>query len=140
MPVVADFNFARTAGNSDIGDGSGSSQQTVGDNLLGGRAEWTVHTGGRHTSPGFLLMQVRGLTLNQPAVVLLNGIQVGVLPPTPGGDGSFWYTHMVAFGGGLINDGNNELEIQAPPNPTSASDHFDDLNVRNIVCFFHQSV
>lgn len=145
MPVLCDFT------------------QIVGDtpvNIGDSNPVWsaTFNTGGREASQtGFLILNVRGLThsdLNVP--VSLNGTQIGSIQTyRPGGAGidttnvnqpeklrqnDHWYTQMIAFSGNQINDGNNTIQIQAAQFPESTqSNRFDDFQIKDVICFFHQS-
>ena len=53
---------------------------------------------------------------------------------------SYWYTQMVAFNGSDLKNGNNEVQIEAVGFPGSRSTNkFDDFQVKDMMCFFHQS-
>jgi hypothetical protein len=47
---------------------------------------------------------------------------------------------MIAMNGSELNDGNNELQIVAVGWPGATSGNlFDDFELKDVVCFFHQS-
>ena len=131
MPVVSDFTLIR-----------GDSVVTIGDSLP--VWETTFNTGGRESgSPAFLIFNVRGLTATTVNVaVKINNQEVGQIRRY-GGDGDIvnnWYTQMIAVDGSTLNNGNNELQIQAVGWPgAEAGNLFDDFQLKDVVCFFHQS-
>jgi len=131
MPVVSDFTLIR-----------GDSVVTIGDGLP--LWEATFGTGGRVASePALLIFNVRGLTVaNANVIVKINNEEVGQIRRY-GGDGDIvnnWYTQMIAVGGDQLNDGNNELQITAVGWPgAEAGNLFDDFQLKDVVCFFHQS-
>lgn len=118
--------------------------------------ERTFGTGGRQRSPAFLIFNVRHLThsdLNVP--VSINGHEVGFIHNyRPGGpdidrtDGSqpekyrqidHWYTQMIAFPGSQLDRGENTIQIQATQFPeNSARNKYDDFQIKDMFCFFHQ--
>ena len=131
MPVVADFTLIQ-----------GDNPVTIGD----GMPVWetTFNTGGRESnSPAFLIFNVRGLThTNVNVNVKINNQVVGQIGRYPGQDqtASYWFTQMIAVSGSTLNNGNNELQIDAVgwPGATNAN-KFDDFDLKDVVCFFHQS-
>jgi hypothetical protein len=145
MPVLSDFTQI-------IGD----TPVTIGDS----NPVWSgsFNTGGREAGqPGFLIFNVRGLTHSDLDVpVSINGTQVGTIHNyRPGGSGidttnvnqpekfrqaDHWYTQMIAFTGTQINDGDNRIQIQAVQFPENTqTNRFDEFEIKNLVCFFHQS-
>ncbi len=148
MPVVCDFIQI-------IGD----APVTIGDSNV--VLERSFNTGGREGGTGidrtaFLIFNVRGLThANQDVVVRVNGTQVGTIGHYfPGGPGvntndvndpsklrhqNHWYTQLIALTGSRLNNGNNELQIEAIRFPGSTgSNTFDDFQLKDMMCFFHQ--
>ncbi|MGH3978339.1 MAG: hypothetical protein ACRDRZ_04965 [Pseudonocardiaceae bacterium] len=149
MPVVSDFIQI-------IGD----APVTIGDaNVV---FEASFNTGGREagTSVGqtaFLIFNVRGLThANQDVVVRVNGTEQGTIQHYfPGGPGvnegdiddpaklrhqNHWYTQLIALTGSQLNDGDNELQIEAVRFPgNTAGNTFDDFQIKDMICFFHQN-
>jgi hypothetical protein len=131
MPVVSDFTLIQ-----------GDTIVTIGDSLP--VWETTFGTGGRVSSePALLIFNVRGLTATDVNVIVkINNVEVGQIRRY-GGDGDIvnnWYTQMIAVGGSQLNDGNNELQIQAVGWPGSTPGNlFDDFMLKDVVCFFHQS-
>jgi hypothetical protein len=93
--------------------------------------ERNFRTGGRTSGQtAFLLFNVRGLT-NASVLVQVNNQVVGAIFPYPGSNTSYWYTQMIALNGSQLRDGDNEIQIEAV-----GSDSFE---IKNMVCFFHQS-
>ena len=144
MPVLCDFTLI-------VGD----NPVTIGDSDQ--VWEQTFNTGGRRSnSAGFLIFNVRHLThSNLDVVVSINGSQVGVIHNyRPGGAGidmtnvnqpekwrqaDHWYTQMIAFTGDQINNGKNTIQIQAVQFPENTTDNkFDDFQIKDMFCFFHQ--
>lgn len=145
MPELSDFVLI-------VGDGP----VTIGD----GNVTWedTFNTGGRNrNSPAFLLFNVRGLThATKDVPVRVNEQEIGRIHNYfPGGSGvdrtrvddphkhrqrDHYYTQMIAMAGGTLNNGENEIEIDAVDYPgSSGSNKFDDFDIKDMVCFFHQS-
>lgn len=94
-------------------------------------------TGGRkdnHTA--LLILNVRGLTrADKDAEVKVNEQVVGKIVGYGGLTDAMaqnWYTQMIAFPGASLKDGDNELQID----PVAGFDRFE---VKNVICFFHQS-
>jgi hypothetical protein len=120
MPVLSDFIQI-------VGDGS------VNIPVVAGAAEVPVptngepfNTGGREAGSTALLMySVRNMTGS--AQVFVNGDQVGSITPT---SGALWTTQMIALAGNRLNNGNNQLVLR---NVTDA------FNLKDVMCFFHQS-
>jgi hypothetical protein len=113
MPVLSDF--IRIVGDS---------AQTIGNSAV----ELNFNTGGRASSHDALLVfSVKGLNTTVP--VKVNNAVVGSL--TPNSTQNHWFTQMVYMGGGGLNDGNNELQLEAVNN--------DGFQIRQVSCFFGQS-
>jgi hypothetical protein len=107
--------------------------QLVGDTanvITSGEPPISFNTGGRTTAAtAFLIFNVRRLSVAEGAVsVRVNGSIVGNIYPYPDSDQNFWYTQMIALGGNQINDGNNNLTFDRTG-----------FEIKNMVCFFHQS-
>ncbi len=130
MPVVSDFTLIR-----------GDSPVQIGDGLP--IWEETFNTGGRESgSPALLIFNVRGLTsTNVNVVVKVNNVEVGQIRRY-GGDGDIannWYTQMIAMNGNQLNNGDNEIQIEAVGWPGATPGNlFDDFELKDVVCFFHQ--
>ncbi len=134
MPVVC--NFTQIIGDSPI---------TIGDM----RQVWEQNfsTPGRQSNhPAFLIFNIRGLTYATEKVsVRVNNVVVGSLVPYAAANdaardmlGGHWFTQMVALTGSQLNDGQNELQINAIGYPGSSADNaFDDFMVKNVSCFYH---
>ncbi|MEA5574351.1 hypothetical protein [Calothrix sp. UHCC 0171] len=111
--------------------------------------EQTFNTGGRESgSTGFLIFNVRGLTYTNVDVnVKLNNRVIGKIARYGGlndadknENAKYWYTQMVAFNGSDLNNGNNEVQIEAVGFPGSTdTNRFDDFEIKDMMCFFHQS-
>lgn len=113
MPIVSDFT------------------RIVGDNPrpIGNAAvELPFGTGGRDANHDALLVfGVRGL--NSTVQVKVNNNPVGSLSPTS--TQTHWFTQMVYLTGGQLNNGNNELQLEAVNN--------DAFEVKDVTCFFGQA-
>ena len=148
MPMHSDFTLI-------LGD----SPITIGDSNRGGYPVWekTFSTGGSEAnSPGFLIFNVRHLTHSVGDVLVrINGKDVGfIYTYRPGGSDinttdvnqpekwrqtDHWYTQMIAFGGGQINDGDNSIRIEAVDYPEkTAANMYDDFLIKDMFCFFHK--
>ena len=139
MAVVSDYQSIRGDNPINIGDGN---------------QVWEEHfdTGGRRGGnlTAFLIFNVRGLThATQSVPVKINDREVGRIHPysLPGGNPNannrrHWFTQMIAFSGNILDRRSgrrNKLEIEAVPFPgATGSDAFDDFQLKNIICFFHQ--
>lgn len=136
MPVLCDFTLIQ-------GDGP----VTIGDGLP--VWEKTFNTGGRRSDqPALLIFNVRGLTRTNDSVnVKVNNTVVGQIHPYGGlttaqkdDTAKYWYTQLIAMNGTELKDGNNEIQIEAVGFPESTpTNKFDDFNLKDVVCFFHQS-
>lgn len=108
--------------------------QILGDNRVTVRqtpegAEFPIgsfDTGGRLSNQTALLMfSVRNLTGS--AAVSINDVTVGTITATPPG---FFSTQIVGVAGHELTNGVNRIVLK---NVT------DDFEIKNLVCFFHQS-
>ncbi len=136
MAVVSDYTT--------VLDGS----TTIGD----GQVNWemTFNTGGRRTSGTALLsLMVRGLTHASNAVpVRVNDTVVGHITPNrypTEADravvSDHWFAQYFAFPANVLNDGNNEIRVEAAPFPEATpANNFDDFTIRDVVCHFKQDV
>src|SRR5690349_2094501 len=83
-------------------------------------------TGGRvGNETALLVFSVKNMT--GTAQVFINGSEVGSITPT---SGSLWSTQLIAVSGSQLNDGNNHMVLR---NVT------DSFNLKDLMCFFHQS-
>ena len=90
--------------------------------------ELTFNTGGRDAGHDALLVfAVKGL--NSTVQVKVNNTVVGSLTPCP--TQAHWITQMVYMVGSQINNGNNELQLEAVNN--------DSFQIKDVTCFFGQS-
>ena len=138
MPVVADF--VQIVGDAPI---------SLGDtNRL---VERSFSTAGRLASAGaIVILNVRHLTFASTSpVVKINNSPAGYIHPYPelndadrNNAASHWHTQIFAVSGSQLNNGDNELQVEAVtfPNPGNPGNLFDDYEVKNVVCFFHKEV
>lgn len=120
MPVLSDFRQI-------VGDAS------ITIPVVAGPAEVPVPlngdpfgTGGREANQTALLIySVRNMTGS--AQVFINDNLVGSITPT---SGTLWSTQMIAVSGSQLNSGNNQMVLR---NVTDA------FNLKDLICFFHQS-
>jgi hypothetical protein len=113
MPIVSDFTRI-------VGDGG----RTIGNAAV----ELPFGTGGRDSNHDALLVfGVKGL--NSTVQVKVNNTVVGSL--TPNSTQTHWFTQMVYLTGGQLNNGNNELQLEAVSN--------DSFEIKDVTCFFGQS-
>ena len=136
MPVVCDFTQI-------VGD----TPVTIGD----AQPVWeaTFNSGGRYAAgTAFLIFNVRGLTFTTVNVnVKVNNQVVGQIFRYGGlnnaektDNANYWYTQMIAISGSTLKDGNNEIQIEAVGFPGSTNaNKFDDFQLKDVICFFHQS-
>ena len=120
MPVLSDFIQIVGDSNVNIPVVAGAAEVPVPTNGN------PFNTGGREANQTALLMYyVRNMTGS--AQVFLNGNLVGSITPT---SGALWTTQLIALSGNQINDGNNQMVLR---NVTDA------FNLKDVMCFFHQS-
>ena len=132
MPVVSDFTIVQ-----------GDDRVTIGDSNTLWEANFS--TSARvESEPALLIFNVRGLTdTNVDVVVRVNDIQVGTIGRYNGGSSNAgnWFTQMIRVEGATLNSGSNELRIEAVGWPgATAGNMFDDFDLKDVVCFFHQDV
>lgn len=134
MTVICDFTVIH-----------GDDSVLIGD----GHEEWdeTFNTGGRNSySDGgaFLLLNVRGLTHTDRDVdVQINGRSVGKIRHYGGQKetAGYWFTQMIHFPSSILHDGDNRIEIRAVTWPgTTPANRFDDFELKDVICFFKQTV
>jgi hypothetical protein len=136
MPVLCDFTQI-------VGD----SPVTIGDSLP--VWEKSFGTGGRQADEtALLIFNIRGLTYATNTVnVKINNQVVGQIHPYGGLNNAerddaakYWYTQMIAVSGSTLVDGNNEIQIDAVGFPGATNTNkFDDFQLKDVICFFHQS-
>lgn len=111
--------------------------------------EKTFSTAGRVANgPAFLIFNVRHLTFaTAPVVVSINNAAAGYIHPYPelndadrNNGASHWHTQLIAVAGSQLNNGSNEIQVQAAtfPNPGNPGNLFDDFEIKNCLCFYHQ--
>jgi hypothetical protein len=112
MAVVSDF--IRVVGDS---------PKTIGNAAV----ELNFSTGGRNAAhDALLIFNVKGL--NSTVTVKVNNVPVGSL--TPCSTQTHWFTQMVYMVGNQINNGTNELQLEAVNN--------DPFEIKDVSCFFGQ--
>lgn len=138
MPVVADFTFlSHEPNNPQLNEGP----FTVGD---AGPLSIPFSTGGGHFSAGLLTLMVRFLTDSvgpTEARVRINGVTIGQLQATSIEDQFTWRHEQFAIPSNILNHGSgnqNTLTISRVLEDDNVGGNFDDFQVRDIVCFFHQ--
>lgn len=100
--------------------------------------EDTFNTGGRDSGDdAHILVEFYGLAERQ-AEVEINNTQSGILFPYPGDRASdARRTQILSFPAGRLNDGRNEIQINAAER-TQGGDTYDDFYIENMLCYFHQ--
>lgn len=136
MPVLCDF--IQIVGDTPV---------EIGDSLPVWEA--TFNTGGRHASgTAFLIFNVRGLTFTDVNVnVKINNQVIGHIARYGGlnddernNTAKYWYTQMIAMKGSTLNNGSNEIQIEAVGFPGATNTNkFDNFELKDVICFFHQS-
>ena len=129
MPVVCDLKVIQ-----------GDSVRRIGD----GATLWekNFNTSGRYAGGNAILMlMVSGLTVtNSDVNVRINNQNVGKIEHYNGAKSNHWFSQIINIGGGILKNGNNEIEIQAVSYPgASAGDIFDDFYIKDVVCIFQQA-
>ena len=130
MPILCDFTVIQ-----------GDAARVIGDD---GHRVWEKEfdTGGRRRTGGAILMfMVRGLTsTNADVDVKINNKKVGQIEHYKGAPASHWFTQIINVLGSNLNNGKNELQIEAVSFPGAKEGNlFDDFLIRDVVCFFQQS-
>ena len=129
MPVVCDIQVIQGDACKKLGDG--------------GATVWekNFNTGGRHSGGNAILMfMVKGLTAtNSDVTIKINGTNVGKIEHYNGADSRHWFTQIVNIGGGVLKNGNNELQIEAVSfSGASPGNLYDDFWLKDVVCIFQQ--
>ena len=130
MTVVSDFTVIQ------------SGVATVGDPNANVLQRHFRTTNNNDNQIALVTMMVSGLAAGS-APVRLNGHEIGEIAPHDAGSKG-WFAEQFAVPKGILKPGQanpNELQINLVPaaNP-SPGNVFDDFQVRDIVCFFHQDV
>ena len=86
------------------------------------------------------MINVQGLRDNF-AQVIVNGLTVKALMPSPDANSGQWSSQHMVLPFSLLTpvDGNNKLEIKRVLETGDSEEQFNDFNIRDVVCFFHQS-
>jgi hypothetical protein len=110
-----------------IGDNPRSIPQTTGSAQV---ALPDFNTGGREAGTGpsrnaLLILSARNLTGS--AAVFINNVNVGSISATPG---TAFSMQSISVTGNQLKDGNNEIVLRNVTDP---------FELKNVVCFFHQS-
>ncbi|MEZ4700117.1 MAG: hypothetical protein R2834_07285 [Rhodothermales bacterium] len=129
MPVVSDFTIIHGVGTGLV----------IGDSGHHPIFETQFNTGGRRsTGHAIITFMVRGLTAaTQGPQIKINNKFAGRVEPARGADPGHWFTQTINISGALLNDGSNEFEVHAAPNPLG-TDTYDDFVLKNIICHFQQ--
>jgi hypothetical protein len=128
MAIVCDFIVIQGDSSHRIGDGATLWEKTF---LTESRLR---------TRTAFLMFMVKGLTVTEKEVdVKINNTSVGKISPYTGANKDHWFTQIIHIGSEILNDGENELQLEAVDYEGGGSDHFDDFYLRDIICFFKQS-
>jgi hypothetical protein len=125
MPVLCDFTVIQD-GIVTIGDGGPEFVKSFG-------------TGGRHNSQALLMINVRGLTDNF-AQVQINNTPIKALQPSTQANSGQWFSQHMVIPSHLLSpvEGNNQIRIKRVSETGAGGGSFDDFEVRDVVCFFHQ--
>ncbi len=128
MPVVCDFVVIQGDSSRRIGDTSTLWEKNFNTGGLNGKGS------------AFLMFMVKGLTATDSDVdVKINNMSVGKIFHSNSED-TGWYTQIINIGTGVLNDGSNELQIEAVSFPGATPGNiYDDFYIRDVICFFKQS-
>ncbi len=125
--IVSDFVVIQGDSNVTFGDGVTLWEKTFNT------------TNRRSTGKAILMLMVRGLTANG-VKVQINNESVGSIRPyrwpteeMMDAASGHWHTQIINVKGSKLNNGENEIQIQAPPGGDPP-----EFFVRDVVCFFQQ--
>jgi hypothetical protein len=121
MPVLCDYTQIIGDAAQVIPQTTGSAEVPLPDFNTDGRNA----NGPAPSRNGLLMLSARNLAGS--ARVLINGQDVGTITATPG---TVFSTQMIALLADRLNAGDNKIAL------TDVSDTFE---LKNVVCFFHQS-
>jgi hypothetical protein len=100
-------------------------------------------TNNQDAQKALITMMVSGLA-GGSSTVRLNGHKIGEIAPHDAGSSNEWFAEQFAVNNKILKPGQanpNTLEIKLVPAANPAPGNaFDDFQVRDIVCFFHQDV
>lgn len=101
--------------------------------------EETFESGGRDLeTDALILVEVGGMTLTDDgAEVLVNNEVVGRIQNYHD-DPDARHTQMIDLPARKLNDGANEVQVNAVEHPESGAGTYDDFVIENMVCFFRQ--
>jgi hypothetical protein len=116
MTVLCDFTEIRGDNPMSIPQTTGAAQVVLPD----------FNTGGRESGQKAMLM-LSARNLAGSASVLINNVVVGTITATPG---AVFSTQLISVSGNQLKDGNNEIVLRNVTDP---------FELKNVVCFFHQS-
>jgi hypothetical protein len=87
---------------------------------------------------GVLVLNVRHLT-HKPVPVRINGHEAGHLEPHGPWQAlqEHWFTQYIAIDGGILRSGKNVIQIEAMELNGRSDNRYDDLDLRDVVCFYH---
>ena len=143
MAVLSDFTVIQF--DSKENPGSYAEPYIIGDNLSES-FKLAFNTGGEHHSPALLTLMVRRLTIGSARVAIKSPTTqnlektIGRLDPSPTRLRDLWRHEQFVIPTNLLNSGSdgkpNTLVIGRVPGDGEPNEEFE---VRDIVCFFHQS-
>jgi len=142
MTVLSDFAAIQFSPD----DGTFERPYRVGDNpgndTPNGPLQIPFNTGGMHHSPALLTLMVRGITVTDGARVAIrttNGeIDIGRLLPVRAEDVDVWRHEQFIIPTNVLS-GSNSMANTLVIGRAGPQGSRDDFEVRDIVCFFHQS-
>ncbi len=140
MPVLSDFTVIQRDSDHENFD----NPFTVGD--TDGKLVLPFNTGGLHHAPALLSFMVRGLTTSSARVAIKspttgnNEIQIGRIQPIS--DANIWRHEQFVIKTNILNSGSSQANTliigRVDANSPGPGNLFDDFDIRDIVCFFHQ--
>jgi hypothetical protein len=147
MPVLSDFIVLNKPGAGGLAgqDGTFEHPYVIGDNL-DKRFTHTFNTGGRHHATALLSLMVRGLSRGSARVAISssqNGeVNIGRIQASSPANREFWRHEQFIIERGILSPDDSEantLIIGRVEDNQAGGGTFEEFEVRDIVCFFHQS-
>ena len=128
MAVVCDLQVIQNDVTQKIGDGA-----MIWEKIF--------NTGGRYPNGNAVLMfMVQGLTsTNSDVNIKINNKVVGVIENYKGANANHWFSQIVDIGEGILENGDNEIQIEAVSwSGASSNNLFDDFRIKDVICIFQQ--
>ena len=105
-----------------------------------GKDKWeeTFRIGGfRRPRQGLLIFGIRHLT-HKEVPVRINDREIGEICPLGRWEvfQTGWFTQMISFGGSILRNGDNKIDIRAQELPEEYEKEFDDLDLKEVICFY----